>query len=96
MSDTHPSTKILEDLFKEKVLDQIHDAVKESIENGYTPNYLLLGPELSTYIPEDIVEFSGMKLWRSSWPLPQWRPVIAIQLSPMPTKVRISKESKTE
>ena len=72
----------LEDWVKQEIFERFQNAVRESIEIGITPNWLLISPALNAYLHHDIIEFSGMKIWRSPYPLPENREVIAIRLSP--------------
>ena len=71
----------LEREVKERVLEMFQNAVRDSIEVGVTPNWLLISPALCAYVSPDIVKFSGMRVWRSPNPLPENRFVIAIRLS---------------
>ena len=65
-----------------EVLMKFMNAVRDSIETGVTPNWLLVGPYISAYVSDEVTEVSGMKMWRSPIPLPEGREIIAVRLSP--------------
>jgi len=78
---SYPKANLREPV-KCEVLMKFKNAVNDSIEAGVTPNWFFLSPYISAYVSSDVIEVSGMKIWRSPYPLPEGRDVIAVHLSP--------------
>ena len=69
------------DLIEPHIIDDIKDAIQDSIQTGITPNWVMISPVWSFHLPDDLVEICGLKIWRSWDKLPGNRSVIAIKLN---------------